>query len=150
MKKCFGQAQSTEKNTRTSRKCCFCKFFSDIPLVDAINELFEFKPGVADIYNHNKLFNVEEMCGFIDQLATYTDEFSPPTKGDKENPTGFYWENSAFTYSDAMSYYCVIRHFQPEHIVEVGSGCSTFVADHALKKNGKGKVTLIEPYPMFF
>jgi hypothetical protein len=125
-------------------------FYSNIPLIDDIEESFEYRPGVANVYNHNDLFNEEEMRGFIGKIAKYANEFNPPDKGDRENPKGFYWENPAFSFSDAMSYYCVVRHFQPDHIVEVGSGYSTFVADQALKKNGKGKLTLIEPYPMSF
>lgn len=49
-----------------------------------------------------------------------------------------------------MSYYCVVRHFKPEKIIEIGSGFSTFVADMAIQKNGKGKLVLIEPYPRVF
>ena len=49
-----------------------------------------------------------------------------------------------------MSYYCVIRHLKPDCILEIGSGYSTLVADQALKKNGQGKLVLIEPDPKDF
>ena len=35
-------------------------------------------------------------------------------------------------------------------MLEVGSGFSTLVADEALKRNGHGRLTLIEPYPKDF
>ena len=125
-------------------------FYSDIPLIDDITDSFEYRDGASEVYNYNNLFDEELIGGFIEKIAQYSCEFNPPNSGSKENPEGFYWENSAFSYSDAMSYYCVVRYFKPDHILEIGSGYSTFVADMALKKNGTGKLTLIEPYPMSF
>lgn len=49
---------------------------------------------------------------------------------------------------DAMSYYCILRHMKPKRVLEIGSGNSTIVADMALRKNGFGEMTLIEPYPL--
>ena len=48
---------------------------------------------------------------------------------------------------DAMSYYCIIRHFKPKRILEIGAGNSTLVANQALEANGLGDLVLIEPYP---
>ena len=56
----------------------------------------------------------------------------------------------AFSYSDAMAYYCILPHFKPQHVLEVGAGFSTLIVDEALKKNGGGRITLIEPYPTEF
>lgn len=123
-------------------------FYSDIPLLDDIDNSFEFKQADKDVYNSGELFNRERIASFIEQLSEYSDEFSPPIEKDINDPDAFFWKNKAFSFSDAMAYYCVIRHFQPDHIVEIGSGYSTLVADLALKKNGHGKLTLIEPYPM--
>ena len=57
------------------------------------------------------------------------------------------WDNGAFQFSDAMVYYSLIRREKPARIVEVGSGWSTLVALLALKRNGKGEIVCIEPYP---
>ena len=48
---------------------------------------------------------------------------------------------------DAMSYYCIIRHYKPSRIVEIGAGNSTLVANQALEINGGGDLVLIEPFP---
>ena len=45
-----------------------------------------------------------------------------------------------------MSYYCIIRHFKPKRILEIGAGNSTLVANHALEANGMGDLVLIEPF----
>lgn len=124
-------------------------FYSDIPLVDEIHASFEYREADRAVYDAG-LFDREALQQFLEQLYGYADEFDPPLEGDRENPAGFFWKNPAFSYCDAMAYYCMIRHFKPDHIVEIGSGFSTLVADHALKKNGSGKLTLIEPYPMAF
>jgi hypothetical protein len=124
-------------------------FYSDIPLIEDIEGSFEYDTSNSEIYNSG-LFDQELMCDFIDSISIYSSEFSPPDDGDRENPEEFFWNNPAFSHSDAMSYYCVIRHFKPNHVLEIGSGFSTLVADKAIKKNGIGKITIIEPYPKEF
>jgi len=121
-------------------------FYSDIPLIEDIKNSFEFRTS-SEIYN-NGIFNKKSIQKFIDALSVYSNEFNPPIDGDKENPSDFFWKNPYFSYSDAMAYYCVIRHFKPKKIVEIGSGFSTLVADKAIKKNGHGEIVIIEPYPM--
>lgn len=124
-------------------------FYSNIPLIDDIQDSFEYGSSNPEIYNSG-VFDRELISDFIDSISIYSSEFSPPENGDRENPEEYFWNNPAFSYSDAMSYYCVIRHFKPSHVLEIGSGFSTLVADKAIKKNGVGKITLIEPYPKEF
>jgi len=124
-------------------------FYSDIPLVDEIENSFEYRPGNGDIFN-NGLFDLVRMKKFMSEISVYASEFSPPTEECPSDNHQFYWKNPAFSYSDAMAYYCMIRHFKPAKIVEIGSGYSTIVANEALERNGSGKLILIEPYPKEF
>ncbi len=124
-------------------------FYSNIPMISDIENSFEYRTPNLDVYN-SELFDKETLCDFIDTISVYANEFSPPLDGDKENPEEFFWKNPAFSFSDAMAYYCVLRHFKPNHVVEIGSGFSTLIANQALRKNGIGKITLIEPYPKEF
>lgn len=124
-------------------------FYSDIPLIRDIENSYEYKSMGPEIYNSG-IFEIERIKTFVDTISAYSNEFSPPEEGNKDNPKGFFWNNPAFSYSDAMSYYCVLRHFKPKHVLEIGSGFSTLVADEALKVNGAGSITLIEPYPKKF
>ena len=124
-------------------------FYSDIPLVDDINQSFEYREFGAEIYNSG-IFNKDRIEDFLEELFQYSIEFSPPVEKKSKISNEFYWQNPAFSYSDAMAYYCVLRHFKPDRVLEIGSGFSTLVANEALIKNGKGKLTLIEPYPKDF
>lgn len=124
-------------------------FYSEVPLIDDIHQSFEYKEPGEEVYNCD-IFDKQVIADFIDQIAVYAKEFDPPVEGDKEDPQGFFWKNTAFAFADAMSYYCVLRHYKPSRVIEIGSGYSTFVANQALTKNGKGKITIIEPYPMDF
>ena len=55
--------------------------------------------------------------------------------------------NSYFGPADVAFYYTTIRTSRPQTIIEVGSGFSTKVARLAVKKNGVGSITCIDPEP---
>lgn len=59
----------------------------------------------------------------------------------------FKFRNLAYDWIDALVYYCLIRHFKPEKIIEVGSGWSTKIAAKATLRNNHTKLISIEPYP---
>ena len=52
---------------------------------------------------------------------------------------------------DAEVLYCMIRHYRPHRIIEVGSGFSTYVSAAAVRQNGAegypATLVAIEPYP---
>jgi hypothetical protein len=124
-------------------------FYSDTPVINDIESSFEYREPNSEVYN-SRIFDKGVINDFIDSISVYANEFSPPLDGDRDDPNGYFWNNSLFSFSDAMSYYCVLRHFKPDHILEIGSGFSTLVANEAIKKNQKGRLTLIEPYPKEF
>ena len=59
----------------------------------------------------------------------------------------FAGERIEFVGHDPYVYHCMIRHFQPRKVVEVGAGFSTLVAANAAQLNGETSITAIEPYP---
>lgn len=66
-----------------------------------------------------------------------------------------FYNNNGFCSGDAEFLYQIIRYIKPNNIIEIGSGFSTKIANHALNKNyleNKIKVnhTCIEPYEMKF
>jgi len=71
----------------------------------------------------------------------------PRTKSDFK----FYLENATFGPVDAEILHCMIRHFKPKKIVEIGSGFSTLISANAVSLNRKENVITelfaIEPYP---
>jgi hypothetical protein len=124
-------------------------FYSEIPLIDDLNSAFEYQSDNPEQFNAG-LFKKEELKKFIELIFDYALEFEAPVEGDRENPECFFWKNPAFSHIDAMAYYCILRHYKPNQILEIGSGFSTLVADQAIKKNGKGQLILIEPFPKEF
>ena len=66
-------------------------------------------------------------------------------------PHQYYVNNGAFDSVDGEILYCMIRHFKPKRIFEIGSGNSTYLAAQAVLKNeGEGRrceLVACEPYP---
>lgn len=59
----------------------------------------------------------------------------------------FFLDNPAFSGTDALALYCMIRHFRPRRIIEVGGGYSTLLSAKAAMTNGQTDFFCIEPYP---
>ncbi len=72
-----------------------------------------------------------------------------PTKPTGE-PSRFYLSNGLFDGADALVAYCMVRHFQPDLIIEVGSGFSSLVSGEAAAKNNSSALICIEPFPQEF
>ena len=61
----------------------------------------------------------------------------------------YYYENPAYSYSDAIFLHCMIRHLSPSRIVEVGSGfssCAILDTNAAFFDNDISTL-FVEPYP---
>lgn len=119
-------------------------FYSEVPTIEEIED--SFRP--ERLVKYESIFDNKIILNNLSDLAKFSSEFDAPHK--EAEPGMFFWENSQFSYSDAMSYYCMIRSKHPRHIVEIGSGYSTLVALMATRKNGFGEITCIEPYPRDF
>jgi hypothetical protein len=67
------------------------------------------------------------------------------------DPPDFYLINGGYMAVDAHVYYCLIRHFKPKRIVEIGNGNSTLLAIAACSANKREgnevKLASIDPYP---
>ena len=83
-------------------------------------------------------FRWDEQLKLLAQLANYRHELSP---------TDFDFNNDYFSGFDAAIYYSLIRHLQPQRVIEIGGGYSTRIASQALAVNKVGTLTCIEPFP---
>jgi hypothetical protein len=124
-------------------------FYSNIPSIEEVRDSFEYATPLPP-YLDTRIFDDGLMLSFLEQLMPYAAEFDPPQDGDENAPAGFFWRNSQFSHSDAMSCYAMIRHLRPRRVLEVGSGFSTLAASAALARNGSGEIVCIEPYPRPF
>jgi hypothetical protein len=75
------------------------------------------------------------------------DEFPVEPTGE---PGRFHFNNGLFDATDALVAYCMIRHFQPRLIIEVGGGFSSLIAAEAIVKNENSALICIEPFPPDF
>jgi hypothetical protein len=66
-------------------------------------------------------------------------------------PWEFHFDNPSFLSVDAEILYCMVRHFKPRRIIEIGSGYTTYLAASAVLLNQKEghpcELVAIEPYP---
>ena len=83
----------------------------------------------------------------------YYDEYAKFARNEDERRSeyDFYFCNMAFESVDAEVLYCMIRHFKPSKVMEIGSGFSTLLIAQASrynKKEGKDlELNVIDPYP---
>jgi hypothetical protein len=72
-----------------------------------------------------------------------------PFGDNKRNQLRYFFINPAYSYSDAIILYSVLRHTQPKRVIEVGSGYSSCVTldVNELFFDNKIECTFIEPYP---
>jgi hypothetical protein len=85
------------------------------------------------------------------QFPKFRDEYEEfPTKP-TEGQTQFYLNNGLFDGTDALVAYCMVRHFQPQSIVEIGGGFSSLLLGQALaKNNNNANLICVEPFPQHF
>lgn len=77
----------------------------------------------------------------------FREEYDQFPWGATAETSEFYFDNPMFSGVDALVLYCMIRHFRPSLIIEVGSGYSTRVLSKAVLRNGNGQIICVEPYP---
>ena len=87
----------------------------------------------------------------IDLMNFFSNEYYPqlPFKPEKQENLRYYYENPAYSYSDAIFLHCMIRHLKPKRIIEVGSGFSSCVMidTNEIFFNNNINCTFIEPFP---
>jgi hypothetical protein len=84
------------------------------------------------------------------RFPKFSEEYEAfPTKPTGE-PSRFYLNNGLFDGMDALVAYCMVRHFKPRLVIEVGSGFSSLILGEAAAKNGSSTLICIEPFPQEF
>lgn len=121
-------------------------YYSPIPSIP------EVKKAEARLFNNASHtlpaidFNEEKQLALVGQFAEkfYGDM---PFGQHKKEGLRFYFENVMFSWGDATSLYCMIRHLKPRRIVEIGSGFSSAVSldTNDLFFDGKIQCTFVEP-----
>ncbi len=96
-------------------------------------------PGIA--------LNIEKQKGLLASLKVFHDECQFPEN--KREDFRYYFANPAYSWSDAILLYSMIRFLKPQRIVEVGSGYSSLATLDTVDRyfETKPTCTFIEPHP---
>jgi hypothetical protein len=94
--------------------------------------------------------NEAAQLNLLGSFSKFRDEYQQFPTGKTQEHNRFYLGNGLFDGVDALVAYCMIRHFQPRLIIEVGSGFSSLVLGQALEKNKNSGLICIEPFPREF
>jgi hypothetical protein len=91
--------------------------------------------------------NENEQLELLEKLKTHY--ASIPFKDKPSENLRYYFENSMYSYSDGVFLFCMMMHFKPKRIIEVGSGFSSalMLDVNGMFFNNKINCTFIEPYP---
>lgn len=105
------------------------------------NEIFHIPREIPGID-----LNVKRQLQLFEDFKKYCKE--QPFAAYKQTNLRYFFENTAYLYSDAIFFHCMTRQFKPTKIIEVGSGHSSCVAldTNELFFNEKIECTFIEPY----
>jgi hypothetical protein len=88
--------------------------------------------------------------------SQYKGEYTCFPQSTQASPQKFYLYNTSFGVVDAEILYCMIRHFKPARIIEIGSGFTTLLIAESIQKNLDEnsnyhcEFVAVEPYPAKF
>ena len=122
-------------------------FYSPIPSIDDLKKreasVFEDWPFELPAIR----LDAPAQLALIDAFAPYYREL--PFGPKKKDGLRYYFDNSMYSYSDAIFLYCVMRHFKPRRIIEVGCGFSSalMLDTSDLFFGGAIDCTFIDPDP---
>ncbi|HKR61161.1 MAG TPA: class I SAM-dependent methyltransferase, partial [Pyrinomonadaceae bacterium] len=94
--------------------------------------------------------NEAAQLNLLRSFSEFRDEYQHFPAAQTQEHNQFYLGNRLFDGVDALVAYCMIRHFQPRLIIEVGSGFSSLVLGQAAEKNKTSELICIEPFPREF
>jgi len=123
-------------------------FYSPIPSLEEVKlrekQIFsdvrsKSIPGV-DLNEAGQLALLKEFASYYRDL---------PFSKDKIVGLRYFYENPNYSYSDAIIYFCMLRHAKPKRVIEIGSGYSSCVVLDTNERffNDDIELTFIEPYP---
>lgn len=121
-------------------------FYSAIPSVEEREAFLS-----SDLSDDNEILgvklNTQKQIDLLKQFKNYYDQCPFPEH--KTEQFRYYFSNPAFSYTDALTLYSMIRNFKPKRVIEIGSGFSSCVMLDTSEYffNGEINFTFIEPYP---
>ena len=122
-------------------------FYQPIPNTQSLPETLWDRPSELIGIDMNDAVQLDLLRNHFPKFRDEYDQFSAEATSE---PGRFNLKNGLFDGTDALVAYCMIRHFQPRLIIEVGSGFSSLVAAEAMAKSEGSALICIEPFPLDF
>jgi hypothetical protein len=122
-------------------------FYQPIPDTQSLAEALWNRPSKLVGIDMNAAMQLNLLRKHFPKFRAELEGFPAEATGD---PARFYLNNGLFDGLDALMAYCVVRHFQPHVILEVGSGFSSLILGEALARNNGSSLICVEPYPQDF
>jgi hypothetical protein len=122
--------------------------YQPIPDTSSLPKMLWNRPSKLVGINMNESMQLDLLRTHFPKFRGEYEQF--PTRP-TANPAQFYLNNGPFDRMDALVAYCMVRHFRPRLIVEIGGGFSSLLLGQALQKNGNASnLVCIEPSPLEF
>ena len=122
-------------------------FYQPIPDTQSLPETLWSHPSELAGIDMNDAMQLDLLQNHFRKFREEYERFpTNPTQGQ----TQFYLGNDLFDGVDALVAYCMVRHFLPRLILEVGSGFSSLLLGQAFAKNKSSGLICIEPFPREF
>jgi hypothetical protein len=122
-------------------------FYQPIPDTQSLSETVWARPSELVGIDMNESVQLDLLRR---QFSKFRHECEQLPTEPTEKPSQFYLNNGLFGGLDALVAYCMVRHFQPRLIVEIGSGFSSLILGEALTKNNESSLICIDPSPQGF
>lgn len=121
-------------------------FYQPIPDTRALPESLWTRPSQMPGIDLNEKFQLELLSNCFPKFRHEYEAF--PVRSSIDGRLSLL--NGQFDGTDALVAYCMVRHFQPQTMIEVGSGYSSLFLGQASVMNGSSCLTCIEPFPRDF
>jgi Methyltransferase domain len=122
-------------------------FYQPIPDTQSLPETLWTQPSELVGIDMNESMQLDLLRRHFPKFRDEYAQFASEPSGEENR---FHLGNELFDGVDALVAYCMVRHFQPQLIIEVGSGFSSLVLGDAVAKNTDSSLICIEPYPREF
>jgi len=122
-------------------------FYQPIPDTRTLQESLWTRTSDLLGIDMNEAMQLDLLCNCF---PNFRDEYEQFSMAPPDRPGQFYLNNGRFDGTDALAAYCMVRHFRPRLIIEVGSGYSSLVMGEAATKNKNSPLICIEPFPLDF
>ena len=125
-------------------------YYSPVPDTRSLDDELFSKPSAMVGVDMNEAGQVTRLSEFVARFKHEYDRLPVQPTG---IPHEFYLDNPSVPPVDAEILYCMIRQAKPRRMIEIGSGNSTLLAAHAVRRNEaepgghRCELVAIEPYP---